>query len=203
MQFPISFARGAAVAAVLALCTSWALAAFPAADKVSGSDLKLNGEGIRYKAIFKVYEMGLYLPQKVQTADQLMSLQGPKKIVFKALRDLPGTDLGVAFMKGLSANNPKALVSKHLTSTNRLIEVFSGKPKLIEGDSFAMEFTPGKGTQFFITGEPQGNPIGDEEFFRMVLRIWVGASPADQQLKEQLLSGGGSAAARSTETSIY
>ena len=166
-----------------------AAAAFPATDKVNGVELKLNGEGIRYKAIFKVYEMGLYLPQSVQTADQLLSLPGPKKITFKALRDLPGTDLGVAFMKGLSANNPKPLVAKHLTSTNRLIEVFSGKAKLLEGDAFAMEFTPGKGTQFYITGEPQGAPIGEEEFFRMVLRIWVGPSPADFQLKDQLLGG--------------
>ena len=39
---------------------------------------------------------------------------------------------------------------------SREIEIFSGRSKLVAGDTFAMEFTPGKGTQFFIAGVPQG-----------------------------------------------
>jgi hypothetical protein len=50
-----------------------------------------------------------------------------------------------------------------------------------------MEFTPGKGTQFYIVGQPQGEPVGDDEFFAMVMKIWVGASPADRGLKDALL----------------
>ena len=69
----------------------------------------------------------------------------------------------------------------------RFIEIFSGKSKMMPGESFAMEFTPGRGTQFFITGQPQGEPVGDDEFFGMVLKIWVGASPADYGLKDALL----------------
>jgi hypothetical protein len=36
-------------------------------------------------------------------------------------------------------------------------------------------------------GKAQGEPVGDAEFFAMVLRIWVGTSPADAALKEALL----------------
>lgn len=104
-----------------------------------------------------------------------------------ALRELPGTDLGMAFLKGLSANSPKEQVQRHLASTSRLIEIFSGKSKLMHGDHFAMEYLPGKGTQFFILDQHQGTPVGDEEFFRMILLIWVGPSPADHQLKDALL----------------
>ena len=78
-------------------------------------------------------------------------------------------------------------MQKYATATNRLIEIFSGKPKLQPGDSFAMEFIPGKGTQFYILGQVQGAPVGDDEFFKMVLRIWVGPSPADHQLRDDLL----------------
>jgi hypothetical protein len=68
-----------------------------------------------------------------------------------------------------------------------LIEIFSGKAKLSAGDTFAMEFVPGKGTTFFIQGQAQGAPIGDAEFFSMVLRIWIGPVPADFKLKDALL----------------
>jgi hypothetical protein len=50
-----------------------------------------------------------------------------------------------------------------------------------------MEHVPGKGTTFFIQDQPQGAPVGDPEFFGMVLRIWVGESPADHLLKKALL----------------
>jgi hypothetical protein len=79
-------------------------------------------------------------------------------------------------------------VQKHAASSTRLIDIFSGRPKLGAGDSFAMEFVPGKGTTFFIVGQAQGAPVGDAEFFNMVLKIWVGSSPADWALKDALLA---------------
>ena len=41
--------------------------------------------------------------------------------------------------------------------------------------------------QFTAPGQPQGEPVGDDEFFSMVLKIWVGKSPADNDLKNALL----------------
>ena len=131
--------------------------------------------------------MALYTPKKVATPEELLALPGPKRLYFTALRDIPGTDLGRLFVKGLAENSPEPLVRKHTLSTTRFIEIFSGRSKLVAGDTFAMEFTPGKGTQFFIAGQPQGEPVGDDEFFTMVLKIWVGTNPADKSLKEALL----------------
>lgn len=50
-----------------------------------------------------------------------------------------------------------------------------------------MEFVPGKGTSFFIGQDVQGAPVGDTEFFRMMLSIWLGQQPADFLLKDALL----------------
>ena len=160
---------------------------FDPATQVQGTTLVLNGAGTRFRAVFQVYDMGLYTARKVGTPEELLALPGPKLLRFTALRELPGTDLGLAFIKGLSANSPKDVMQKHAAASARLVEVFSGRSKLVPGDSFAMEFMPGKGTTFYITGQPQGAPVGDAEFFAMVLRIWVGASPADHQLKDALL----------------
>lgn len=172
-------ASGAAVAATSTR--------FEPTQSVQGTSLAFNGAGTRYRAIFKVYDLALYTPRKVSTVEELLALPGPKRLNFVALRDIPGTDLGVAFIKGLNANSPPELVQKHTASSTRLIDIFSGRPKLATGDNFAMEFVPGKGTTFYIVGQPQGAPVGDAEFFNMVLKIWVGSSPADWSLKDALL----------------
>lgn len=171
---------------------SIAATAFEPQQTVQGTPLVLQGSGTRYRAVFKVYDMALYLPRKVRTAEEVLAAagSGPVRLQFVAQRDIPGTDLGLSFIKGLSANATPDQIRRHTPSSNRLVEIFSGRSKLSAGDTFAMEFVPGKGTTFFIQGQPQGAPVGDDEYFGMVLRIWLGASPVDNQLKDALLASG-------------
>ena len=188
--------RNAAAVALVALCavctTSASVAAptgtrFEPTAQVQGTRLLLNGAGTRFRAIFKVYDMALYTPKKVATADELLALPGAKRLQVTALRDIPGTGLGRLFMKGMAENTSTDVMLHHTVSTTRLIEIFSARNKLAAGDTFAMDFMPGKGTQFYIQGQAQGEPVGNAEFFNVVLGIWVGTSPADRALKEALL----------------
>jgi hypothetical protein len=162
---------------------------FEKTASVAGEPLVINGSGTRYKAVFKVYDMAIYLPTVTKTPEAVLALSGAKKLSFVAQRKVSGTDLGLAFMRGLKDNNTPEQMRKHVVGTTRLIEIFSGKPFVSEGEPFAMEYMPGKGTQFFINGAAQGAPVGDAEFFQMVLRIWLGNSPADWKLKTALLGG--------------
>lgn len=177
-----------------ALCVSTATFAaqapqtrFDPTQVVAGKTLYLNGSGTRYKAIFKVYDLALYTPKKVTTAKELFALEGPIRLNFVALRELPGTDVGLSFIRGLTNNTSPDQIRRHVPSSNRLIEIFSGKRSLEPGDSFAIEYVPGKGTTFYITGQAQGAPVGDAEFFDMVLKVWTGDVPADFKLKDALL----------------
>ncbi|MEY4584708.1 MAG: hypothetical protein RJB10_1205 [Pseudomonadota bacterium] len=161
---------------------------FPKQIQVEGVKLSLNGLGTRYKAIFKVYDMGLYATTKTSTLQDLIAAPGPKKLHFVALRELPGTDLGMLFLRGMRENSSPELNTKYAASANRLVEIFSGKSKLLSDESFSIEFVPGKGTTFYIMDKAQGAAIGDAEFFAMILRIWLGPVPADYKLKDALLS---------------
>jgi hypothetical protein len=154
---------------------------------LAGQRLTLNGAGTRYRAIFKVYDLALYTARRSQNPEELVAMPGAKRLNFVALRELPGTDLGRLLVKGLQENNPREAVQRHMAAVGRLGDVFAGKVKLMPGDSFAIEFVPGRGTLFYITGTPQGDPIPDPEFFGLLLRIWLGKSPADWQLKDALL----------------
>ncbi|NDY89835.1 chalcone isomerase family protein [Ideonella livida] len=160
---------------------------FEPTTQVQGQALLLNGTGTRVRAVFKVYDMALYTTRKVSTTQDLLNLGGAKKLHFAALRELPGTDLGLLFLKGLQANSTKEQVQKHTTSSTRLIEIFSGKNKLMPGDTFTMEFIPDKGTQFYIQEQAQGGPVGDAEFFEMILKIWFGPASVDTGLRDALL----------------
>ncbi|WP_168708590.1 chalcone isomerase family protein [Hydrogenophaga sp. PAMC20947] len=161
---------------------------FEKTSTVAGVPLTLNGAGTRYKVVFKVYDMGMYLRAPAKTAEAAIAQDGPKKLSFVALRKVSGTDLGLAFMSGMDDNSPRDISRKHLIETTKLIAIFSGKSYMQPGETFALEFVPGKGTTFFIEGQAQGQPIGDAEFFEMVLRIWLGPSPADWRLKDALVS---------------
>lgn len=155
--------------------------------EVDGVPLVLNGNGTRFKAVFKVYDMAMYTTRKVGVAQEVIALAGPKRLQFTALRELPSTDLGLLFIRGMKDNSSPDVVRKHTVAMSRLIDIFSARKKLLAGDTFAMEFVPGKGTSFYIDSKVQGAPVGDAEFFAMVLKIWLGQSPADHLLKDALL----------------
>jgi hypothetical protein len=153
-----------------------------------GTTLYMNGAGTRYKAVFKVYDMALYTVKPVGSFVELQSLPGPKKLQFVALRELSTTDLGRLFTRGMADNSYPAAMNKHVVATTQLIQVFSSKSKLMPGDSFAIEFVPGKGLAFYHQGKQQGEWMGDQEFFHLVMGIWFGPVPADYKLRDALLN---------------
>ncbi len=181
-----------ALAAASLGCVAPAIAAtaFEPTQIVQGTPLVLQGTGARYRAVFKVYDLALYLKKARTPEEALAATNGPVRLQFVARRDIPGTDLGLSFVKGLSSKATPEQVRRHTPSSNRLVEIFSGRTRLASGDTFAMEFVPGKGTTFFIQDHPQGAPVGDAEYFDMVLPIWLGAAPVDSQLKDALLAAG-------------
>ena len=172
------------------LSSAWAAptnTVFSPTVQLSGSTLQLNGKGTRHRAVFKVYEMALYLPRKTKSADEVLSQVGPKQIDFTAMRELDTTEVGLALVKGMRANATPEQTRKYLLASNQLIEVFSARRKLMPGDKFGLQHTPGKGTIFLLNGVPQNEPLSNDEFFGMMLKIWVGESPAEPLLKDALL----------------
>lgn len=161
--------------------------AFAASTEVHGTRLQLNGAGTRYKTIFKIYDLALYTTRKVGTPEEAVALPGPKKLQFVALRELSTTDLGRLFVKGMSDNASREQNIRQMVASTRLVEIFSSRNKVLAGETFALEYTPGKGTQFIHQGQNVGEPLGDAEFFAMVMGIWFGSSPADRLLENALL----------------
>ncbi len=160
---------------------------YDTAVQVGTSKLVLNGAGIRYKAIFKVYTAGLYLGSKAATTDAVLAAPGAKRMHIVMLRDIDANELGKLFTRGMQDNAPREEFSKSIAGTIRLSELFSAKKKLAAGESFSVDYVPGQGTTVLINGKASIEPIKEPEFFSALLKIWLGNSPADAQLKDALL----------------
>jgi hypothetical protein len=154
---------------------------------VRGSKLLLNGAGVRYKAVFKVYTAGLYVGKKSNQPDELLSQSGSKRMLVTMLRDIDANELGKLFARGVEDNMPKSDFSKVVPALLRMSQMFSEYKQLKAGDTFAIDWVPGTGTIISIKGKPYGEPFKEPEFFNALLSIWLGKQPADWKLKEALL----------------
>lgn len=154
---------------------------------LTNADLKLNGAGIRYKAIFKVYVAGLYLKDKKTTVPEVLASAGPRRVAIVMLRDVSNEEFGRGFMAGIQQNTEKAEKAKLTSQFLRFGELFASVPELKKGDQLLMEWLPGVGTVMTLNGKKMGEPYPDIAFNNAILRIWLGDKPVDHGLKKAML----------------
>ena len=155
--------------------------------ELQGSKLQLNGAGVRYRAVFKVYAAGLYVGKKVGTPEEMFAAPGPKRMSITLLRDIDSTELGKAFTKGFEENSSKSEMSKLIPGLIKMGQIFSDQKKMTVGENFTIDWIPGTGTIITVKGKQQGEPFKEPEFYAALMRIWLGPSPADFKLKNALL----------------
>ncbi len=154
---------------------------------IANTKVVLNGAGVRYKAIFKVYAAGLYTTAKSGTPEAVLATPGPKRMHIVMLRDINASELGKLFTRGMEDNAPREEFSKSIPGTLTMSDLFFAKKKLNAGDSFYLDWIPGVGTNIVINGKASAEPIKEPEFYSALLKLWLGKNPADTSLKESLL----------------
>lgn len=155
--------------------------------ELQGKPLQLNGAGLRYKAIVRVYAAGLYVAQPSSNPDTLLAGPGPKRITITMLRDIDANELGKLFTRGVEDNTPKSEMGGLIQGLLRMGQLFAEQKQLKSGDTFSIDWLPGTGTVITLRGVTQPEPIKEQAFFNALLRIWLGPNPADSRLKNALL----------------
>lgn len=156
---------------------------------VDKQTVKLNGVGVRTRAIFKVYAAGLYLGENVQSAPAAIGASGAKRMTLVMLRTVSSEDMSKAFTDGIRKNTPADEMAKFNTQLDALNGVFAAVPELKKGDTLHLDWVPSTGTVIELNGKQLAAPIAGQSFFGALLGIWLGADPADASLKSGLLSG--------------
>ncbi len=155
--------------------------------QLANQALTLNGAGVRYKLIFKVYTIALYLPEKKSRLDEIQALPGPRRLEIVMLRDISSDDLGKSFMEGLNRTSDQADRTRLLSQTMQLGAMFEMVPGLKKGDMLTVDWLPEEGTLCRLNGKQLGDKVPGLAFYNALLKIWLGAHPADTQLRAHLL----------------
>ncbi len=159
------------------------------AAQVAGTNLMLNGAGLRTRAIFKVYVAGLYVPQKSADAAALLAQKGPRRISITMLRNVDAESFASALNDGLRSNHNDAQFAAFKPQIETLNANLKAVGEAKKGDVIHFEYLPETGTRVTVNGQPKGSAIPGEDFYTAVLRIWLGDKPVDGGLKKGLLGG--------------
>ena len=154
---------------------------------VSGTKLQLNGAGIRYKGPFKVYVGDLYTTRRVSSLDDLIAAPGPKRLSMTFLRDINSAEFGKLLTRGMEDNVSKQELSKIIPGMIKMGDIFAANKSFAPGDVCSLEWDPAKGLSVYAKGKLQAEPFKDPAFYRALMSIWFGNTPADWKLKDELL----------------
>jgi hypothetical protein len=179
--FAVAFAAALLALAPLARAGELAGVKMPDTMDAGGKTLKLNGMGLRKKAIFKVYVGGLYLetPSKdasVATADVAKSMR------MQFVRSVGKDKIVEGFREGFEANaKDKAAAQK--ANVDKLLAAL---PDVKDGDVVTYTYVPGKGTTV-MHGDKELVAIEGKEFGDALFLVWLGPHPPTEDLKKGLL----------------
>lgn len=160
---------------------------FEAVARVAGSDLVLNGVGLRAVAWFKGYAAGLYLPSKAGTAAQVQAMAGAKRLRLRMLQEVPAEEFVKAFRKGVTRNTAAGDLPALSARMDTFAALVAAVGRVKKGDVIDLDLEPGRGTAFSLNGTLRGERIAGDDFYAALLRSFVGEHPYDDKLKAGLL----------------
>jgi len=149
--------------------------------KTGEKTLKLNGLGLRKKAVFKVYVGGLYLESPSKDAAAILASDQAKAIRLHFLRDLKKGQLVEAFQEGFDANAKDKAAQK--AAFDRMLALV---PDVKTGSTLTFTYLPGRGTTLQVADKDLGVFEG-KGFADAVFSIWLGSKPPSEDLKKGML----------------
>ncbi len=157
--------------------------------RVQSTDLVLNGAGVRTRIIFDVYVLGLYLPEKRTTPDAILALPGAKRVAIRMLRDVGAEQFSSALTDGVRANHSEEEFRRLEPPLKQLAATMMELKEARKGMAITLDFAAAQ-TQLTVDGKAAGKPVAGEDFYRALLRIWLGDKPVQEDLKKALLGQG-------------
>lgn len=155
--------------------------------RLADTELVLNGVGLRAVAWFKGYAAGLYLAQKVRTADAALAAPGPKRVRMKMMVEVESKEFAKAFGKGMKRNLGAAEREALADRIERFDRTVLALGVLKKGDAVDLDWLPARGLVLSVNGRPRGDPFAGEAFYAAILKIFIGPDPVDDRLKAGLL----------------
>jgi len=156
-------------------------------DRVANAELTLSGAGLRKRAFFQVYAIGLYLAEKKAAAADAIGAAGSKRVAIHMLRDVGADQFTDALMDGMKDNHGEAEMKALEPRLKQLAAIMAEMKEAKKGMRITLDWVPAAGTVVTVDGKASGSPIRGEDFYRALLKIWLGDNPVQADLKKALL----------------
>jgi hypothetical protein len=156
----------------------------PDSLKIANRDLALNGMGLRTRLGFKVYVAGLYVGARSVDATTLIQQPGAKRVAIVMRRNVEADTFLKALRDGISANHTEAQIAALKDRLEKFDEAINLIKEARQGDTIDLDYVPETGMQILHNGKPVGANINGEDFYRALLRIWLGEKPVQDSLKQ-------------------
>ncbi|MGB8516414.1 MAG: chalcone isomerase family protein [Gallionella sp.] len=154
--------------------------------QLGDSKLQLNGAGVRVKIIIDVYIAALYLEKQTNKAEEVLADAGNKRVMLRMLYGMKSSRLLNAMKDAIDDNNSAAELVLLDTRLKKFYAVLEAMPGVTPGDVILLDYVPGTGTKVTINGTVRGVVEG-ADFYRALLKIWLGDKPVQSELKKDLL----------------
>lgn len=151
---------------------------------VANKTLTLNGMGLREATVLHVdvYVAGLYVEHPSSNPAELVAANETKVIVLRFKRNVGRKDILEAWNQGF-ARNATAPITK---LQPQIAQLNSWMPSFSKGDTLSFTVMPGSGVAVDINGKRKG-VVGDDNFARSLVSIWLGPNPPTADLKRGML----------------
>jgi len=159
---------------------------FPGHAQVEGSNLTLNGLGLRQATFLKVnvYVAALYVADKSSDPAAILGARAPSELILQFVRDVGADDLRKGWQEGFEKN-----AGSQMAALKERIATLNGWMSDVKtGQRLVFVYKPGAGVQVSVTGTAKGTIPGDD-FAKAFLSIWLGANPPNPEIKAGMLGG--------------
>ena len=174
------FLASGTAAADAAICRD---ISFPRQVTVSGSDLTLNGLGVRKATFLKinVYVAAYYVTQPGRDPKPLIESDTPQQLTLQFVRNVGVDDLRKAFVEGFERVAVSGL-------EQRVARLNAWMTDMKTGQRLTFVRLPHSGVQISVNGVQKG-VIEGADFSRALISIWLGPAPPNPELKTGMLGG--------------
>jgi hypothetical protein len=150
----------------------------------TGTQLVLNGAGVRKKFFMDIYIGALYLEQRMHDPAAILADNGHASILMHfTYSEVSREKIITGWIEGLEENLPAERIRAINPRLDRFNKLFR---TVIKGDVIRIDYLPEHGTYVRINDELRGSVEGND-FFRDLLQVWLGPEPVSQSLKRDML----------------
>lgn len=156
-------------------------------QQVDGQTLVLNGSGPVTVNRVKIYNVGLYLPKQLSTAQEVLTSPNVIRVKIAMLKSIESEVMSRRFLADLHANTSK---DDRLKIASQMIVMGTGFSTVGDwkvGDTMTVDWLPGRGTELRWNNKPVGEVLKDQLLMQSILKIWIGDAVYDTKLKRLLL----------------